>query len=354
MKKPIHCAAVAGISLWLLGACAPTQNVSPLATPQPTQGQSENAATLAPIHLRVGTLKYMSNGPVFIAREQGFFAEQGLDVELVDFGYVDRDMLPALLDSQLDIAATSINAGILNAIANGGNLRLVADKGHVNPDACATEAWLARKSLVENGDLADLSGLKGRTMATWIGTTFEYANDMLLAKAGLTDKDVQITTVADATARIDALRSGTIDVSTEAEPWITHSTEQDASALWLPLSAIVPDLSVAAIVYGPGILDENPQAGVRFMAAYLKAVRHFSAGKSDQSVQIIAKYTGLAPDVIRSACWNSYHADGSIDEQQLMNFVTWTHGKGYLDSLLRLPQIWDPQFVEQAKGMVGE
>src|SRR3989304_989939 len=94
------------VILGILSACAPVKS---LPTGQPiaaTEIPSEEAftPTAQPIHLKVGVFNYISWAPLFIAYEEGYFSEQGLDVELIDFGSQSTEFIPALLSKQLDIA----------------------------------------------------------------------------------------------------------------------------------------------------------------------------------------------------------------------------------------------------------
>jgi hypothetical protein len=90
-------------------------------------------------------------------------------VEFVDFGFSERDMVPAGLQGQLDVMAIAMNVGFLTAIEQGANARYVADKSFANPDACASDGFLASKAMLESGALADPSGLRGKTVVLFTG-----------------------------------------------------------------------------------------------------------------------------------------------------------------------------------------
>ena len=347
MKR--HTSSILAGILLLLTACAPaaaSPTAAPTEVPEPT-------ATPQPVTLKVGILGYMSNSPLFIAQEEGYFGEQDLQVELVDFGFTERDMVPAGIQGQIDVMAVSTNVGLLSAIEQGANVRYVADKGFANPSGCSSDGFLASKSMLDSGALAEPSGLRGKKVVLFSGNAFEYAHDLMLAKAGLTNDDLQIESVFDAAARNEGLGAGTIDVTVHGEPWITRARDAGVGDLWLPLSELLPNASIAGIVYGPGMLDRPEDLGVRFMAAYLKGVGHFLNDRSDRTVEIIAEYTHLSPEEIRGVCWNSIHPDGKIDPDGLAGFLAWAHDKGYTETELRIDQVWDPRFVVQAYPQLG-
>jgi len=151
-------------------------NQVPQATlPSPT-------ATLPKVHLKVGIQSFFAYGPFFIAQDRGYFAEQGLDVEFVNFNNT-ADSIPALLQGQLDVMSGLLTVNTLSAIAQGGNIKYVADRGYLDPAICSGNAFVARKGLVDSGELNDLSNLAGKKISTTKNTIAEYALDMLLQKA---------------------------------------------------------------------------------------------------------------------------------------------------------------------------
>lgn len=338
--------------LLLLSACAPAATTGNVPTPMNAAQTAAPAPAAKLIHLKVGTLNYLSWGALFIAQADGYFAEQGLDVEFVSFGNFDAPMIAALSQSQLDVAPMAVTVALLNAIAGGANIKLVADKGFANPNACASSAWMASKKLLDNGSLKDLAGIKGRSVVTYRGNTIEWALDLLLKKAGLTRADVNILDIQDSLAQVTGLGNGSIDVTFGGEPWIARARKQGVGDVWIPFSDLMPNASVGGIVYGPSILDKNPDAGVRFMTAYLKGIKRYSEGKTDSNVAVLAKYTKLSPEEIRDACWTSFQPDGKIATQGLLDFQQWAVDKGYVAKAVDLSRLWDPQFVDQANSLL--
>jgi len=336
MKTRIACAALGAMMALILNACGPASG-APFADPTAPK----------PALINVGVLGYVSNSPLVIAQVEGFYAEQGLDVEIVNFGTSDREMLPALLGGQLDVAATVLNVAVLNGILGGIHARFVADKAFINPNAsCATDGWVARKALLEAGTLEDLANLEGKKLAFTPINTAELAADVLLERAGLSQDDIEIIDMIDQTTRVQALAS--------AEPWITRARTTGSSDLWMPLSELIPNYSIGTIIYGPSMLERDPDVGTRFMVAYLKAIHQFSQGKTDRNVELVADFTKLAAEEVREICWPSYQPDGKINEEAMRDFLQWALEKGYIVSALSVDQIWDPRFVEAAYAILSK
>jgi len=338
MRKIGNWLVICSMLLSVLVACAPTLTEAPV----------------QPIHLKVGAFNFLSFAPLFIARDEGYFTEQGLDVELVDFGSTSNEIIPALVARELDAAGPTLSVAVFNAILQGNNLKYVADKGYINPDNCATDAWVASKTALDSGALSDPSTIQGKNVVFPPGGTIEYTMDVLLDKNGFTQADINATNISDSAARVEGLKSGSVDVSVLSEPWITRAKTTGAGEVWVPFSDITPNLSLGTIVFGPGILEDKPEAGTRFMVAYLKAIAQFNQGKTDRNVEIIANFTKLSPEDIKASCWTSFKPDGKMNTETLLAFQTWAVKKGYVDGTLELDQFWTSQFIDEASKKLGK
>jgi NitT/TauT family transport system substrate-binding protein len=298
------------------------------------------------VDLKVAILPFLSYGPLFIAAEEGFFAEERLRVEFVKISR-SAQAVPLLIEGQLDVLTGTLTPALLNAIARGAQIRLVADKGYLDPAGCDYNALVARRALVEAGELNGPAALRGRRIVMEPNEFRGYFVETLLRQSGLTLKDIRVLDIPDA-AMMDAFARGSIDIAATAEPWVTRLLQTGKVVVWKPAQQVVPGFQVGAILYGPALLGRNKEAGRRFMRAYLKAVQQYNRGKTDRNQEILARHTGLDRAVLRDACWPSFHADGRIDVETVHGYQTWALSRGLLERRLTEQQFWDPQFVEDA------
>ncbi|HYC15208.1 MAG TPA: ABC transporter substrate-binding protein, partial [Stellaceae bacterium] len=63
--------------------------------------------------LRIGVLRLASSGPVFVAEDKGYFAAEGLEVELRFFDAAQPVAL-ATVSGDIDIGVTGLTAGFFN------------------------------------------------------------------------------------------------------------------------------------------------------------------------------------------------------------------------------------------------
>lgn len=303
-----------------------------------------------------GTVKvviapFLSFAPILIADEEGCFDAEGLDVEFVTLN-VSAEAVPVLVQGKIDVLAGHIAPSHMNAIARGARIRIVAGKGRHDPEGCTYAAIMASRELIESGRLDGPEGLRGLRCTTERSSANFYAFGTLLGAAGLGVDDIRIVDIPQA-AKLKAFESGAIDVASASEPWLTLIAEAGHAAVWKPDCEILPGFQMGVILFGPGLLDEDPERGVRFMTAYLEGVRRYREGKTERNVEILARRTGLDPDLVRRTCWIPVSADGKIDGESLVAYQEWALGEDLVDRVVPLSEFWEPRFVEEAATRLG-
>jgi NitT/TauT family transport system substrate-binding protein len=304
-----------------------------------------------PVTLKLVLYPFLSNAPFFIAEEAGYFAEQGLRIEYVR---IKEDVaIQALSRGRVDIWGGLISTGALNAMQRGANIRFVADKGHIAPETCPPFGLVARKALVEAGQLNKAAQLKSRNVA-WLRASFEeYFLEKVLKEDGLTLGDVQKLAIPPP-ADLGAMAKGNLDLTVTNEPWLTRLVQAGSGVLWLPAQKVIPEFQFGLMLYGPNLLEKTPEAGQRFMAAYLKGVRQYNQGKTARNLEILAKHTGLKKELISKVCWAQVRHDGHIHVQSINEFQDWATKKGYLDRPVATDRFMETRYVEYANKILNK
>jgi NitT/TauT family transport system substrate-binding protein len=296
--------------------------------------------------LRVVSTSFLAHAPIFIAQEEGYFTEQDLEVEFVQM-VSSGHAVPALVEGDVDIIPGAVRISVLNAMVRGAKVGFVADFGHASAGDCFAWALVARPALAASGELEGPAQLKGRRIATNPSVHNGYFLEKLLNTAGMTLDDVDIVNIPFA-ARPEALEKGSVDLATSSEPWTTRMRQAGQAVIWMSFQQVIPDFQQAVIMYGPTLLVKNPDAGRRFMVAYLKAVRQYNEGKTSRNIEILAKNTGLDDELLRDCCWPPIRSDGRINLDSVLDFQRWGLEKGLLDKQVPIEQFWNPSFVEHA------
>ncbi len=305
------------------------------------------------INVKIAYAPYIAFAPLFIAEDEGFFNEQGLQIEFVKTTEA-VEALPALIKGEIDVITDVLFPSYFNAITRGGKIKIVADRGYLSPSGCTYTAMMARKSLVKEGKLDHLSQIKGLRFGISQTTTVTgYFLDKALDQAGLTITDIE-TIFLQMPARVEAFAKGTIDISLATEPWITITSGHGHAMVWMPIQEIAPNLQFAFLMYGPTILEKNRDIGNKFMVAYLKGVRQYNQGKTERNIEIVAKHTGLDRGLLKKCCWQSIHNDGQINIESILDYQSWALKKGFLDKQVPPDQFWEPSFIEYANKILSK
>jgi NitT/TauT family transport system substrate-binding protein len=303
-----------------------------------------------PTTLKVATQPYLAFAPFFIAEGEGYFIEQGLQIEFVQLA--PEEVIPAVVTGEVDVSAALATAGLLNAIGRGGKMKVVADLGYIDPAGCSVMALVGSRVLAEAGELDSPDQIKGRLVDVFLASAKHYFLDKLIATVGLTLEDLTLTDIP-SPAEADALHKGTLDLATPTEPWRTRLLRAGHRPVLAPIQEVVPDAQFVLVLYSPNLLGEDPDAGKRFMTAYLKAVRQYNQGKTKRNLEILAEHTGLDQALLEEACWMAIRNDGTINVESVLDFQDWALEKGYIDNPVTEDQFWDPSFVEYANQVLG-
>lgn len=298
-----------------------------------------------PIPLKVVIAKYISYAPLFVAQEEGYFAEQGLVVEFMPFDNTVAT-LPALIEGDVDVLAGAIMPAYINLIARGAEMKIVSGKGYNGPSHCAYSGIVVRRSLVETGRLKDPSDLRGMRVAIERASPSFYRLDLFLRLGGLTPDDVEPAEIP-IPARLGAFETGALDVTTVSEPWVTRAVMTGHAVLWKSTTDYIDDFQFGFNLFGPTLLRENRAAGERFLAAYLQAVRRMNVeGQSPRILEIIGKYAKLDERTLEQVCWPTFHPEGRILENSLQHYQTWAAQQGLIDAELPIDALVDRGFLK--------
>lgn len=306
-------------------------------------GKPENAPS-PPDRVKLAAAPYFPSGPLFIAADLGFFAAEGIEVELVSIGR-STGALPALAQGQVDVIGTIMNAALLNLVARGAPVRIVAGRMYESSVGCVSSAIVARKGLVEQGRLADGESMRGLRLSVDRAGTPTFFVSLLLDRVGLSLDDFELSDLA-AAARGEALKRDLIDLTVAFEPEVTQVLDSGAAEIWIPGHLIAPEHQSTFLLFGERLLERERDLGKRFIRAYLLGVERYSeAEKSPEVVEVLARHTHLDLELIRRMCWPSMARDGRIDRASLERYQAWAKEEGLIDSTVEVAKMIDTGFL---------
>jgi len=354
-------------------ACGGQGAPAPAAPPPAAPAARENPAPAAPaaapayrptplnppVTLQVGTVNSTSDAGFFIALDKGYFKDEGLNVETVDFQTAVA-MIAPLGSGQLDVATGAIAAGVFNAAAREVPLRIVADKGSTpNPDFDFV-ALMVRKDLIDSGRVKDYADLKGLTISTTSpGNSTEIAVVRALEKGGLVWEDINYTPLS-FPDMITAFGNKAIDAALVIEPFVSRIESLGTAVRWKGNVDFYGNQQVAVIMYGPAFVTERQDVARRFMIAYVRGLRTYNDAFGpkrqgrDEVVQILTKYTPIKDpkdyDAMRPA---GLDPDGKLQVQAIQQDLAYYEKTGLVKERVDLSKVLDTSYQEYAVQQLG-
>ena len=284
--------------------------------------------------VRVSFSPLLSWGPLMIAKQEGYFRDEGLDVEFVST-LSSHEELVALVTGDIDVQPGPLHAGFLSAIAQGAKIRIVAGQGYLDRNGCTYFGVVRRKSITP-------SAMK-RVRASSDGVSRFIAASML-EHEGVDMKHLEVLKLPDAVlAR--SIQSGSVDAVAASEPTLTRLTRE--TPLWLSAEKVLPDYQWGIIAFGERLLSRDRDTGARFLRAYAKGVQQYATGKTDRNVGIIAHETGEDSTLIREACWLPFRADLRARWNSIDQFQKWALEQGIMERTVTFVQAMDTTFLSQ-------
>ena len=103
------------------------------------------------------------------------------------------------------------------------------------------------------------------------------------------------------------------------------------------------------VYFGPTLLENNPEAGEKFLRAYLKGCRTYMEGLTERNIEIMLQYTGMErDDFLEAATPNPVFPDGKIIVDDVMAFQQWLYDIGLIDTLLSPSELIDETPLNKA------
>lgn len=227
--------------------------------------------------MRLGMTTWVGYGPMFLARDKGFFKENGLDIEL----RIIEDAaiyMAAIAAGELDG-----NASTLDEIMKYRSSEFCFKAVAALDDSHGGDGVLVRE------DVTSLKDLKGQQIGMNEGSVSQFWFNILLTREGMTEKDLQITnmTADDAAA---AFIAGQIPAAVTWEPHLSLVRSKKQGKVLID-SAETPGVIVDVVALTCDYIKNNPKDVEAFNKGLFKAVE-FIKTNPDEAYAIMAKGVG--------------------------------------------------------------
>ena len=312
--------------------------------------------------VKVASAGIASDIGFFLAHKKGYFRDEGLDVSLTTLPNSPQ-MIGPLGRGQLDVGAGTVAASLYNAVAQNIAIRAVADKGSMRK-GYGFSGLLVRKDLVDSGRFKSLRDLKGMKIAVGtFGSANSSAVNEALERGGLTWNDANMVAIT-FPEHLAAYANKAIDASMTNEPTASEAVKEGLAVRIAGNDEIYPDQQTAVVIYSEEFTHKRPQLALKFMRAYIKAIREYNDALKDgkiagpnaeEVISILTEYTFIKDARLhREITPAAIDPDGRMNLKGLANDLRFFKERKLIqDPAITVERIIDTSFAEAAVKQLG-
>ena len=299
--------------------------------------------------LRVATSHNLSMCPFYLAYESGYFAEAGFDIDLVkDLGTAQS--LPLLAGGELDSSLGVLGPAVVNAVARGARVRLVAAREVLSPGCGTANTIFVNRKAFPHG-IRQMRQLRGARVAIGnSGTWSKFALETLLRHDGMQLSDVVVLKMRD-TDKVVALHGGAVDAFLSSQGDLNPELRPLGLVAGPSLASLLPNFQYSYIFFGSRLLDGPVEPGARFLRAHFRGARDYLDGRTPRFLYDYAKLNNLDPTLLREACRASFERDGNIHPDDMRRYTEWLAAQGMCPANVDIAAYVDTRFLEAARRM---
>ncbi|HLI27432.1 MAG TPA: ABC transporter substrate-binding protein [Chloroflexota bacterium] len=282
-RRFLALAGLAGAG-WLAACGSPTSGGSQGARSASPATSATAVPAPAPMRARAGVIAGLSENIFqYLGQERGFFRDEGLDIEFVEF-QAGGPMLKALLANELDIAESGFAAMPL-AVANGADLKFVG----------ATKPGL-NFALYTRREINRIEELVGKSVG--IADPGSFLHQLMVALfdvQGIDDRDVQYVNIGSSPAVFRAVLAGKVDAGPSTIDWVPEARRSDNTKVLLYFAEYLPKYIRTGLMVRGSDIETKRDLLVRTMVAWARSIR-YSLDHKDEWLALATSRTGRPRD----------------------------------------------------------
>jgi NitT/TauT family transport system substrate-binding protein len=285
--------------------------------------------------LKMALLPVMDVLPFHVADQNGYFDQEGVQVELVPVKSAqERDTL--MQTGQVDGMLTDLLSPVLFN-QQDAQIMVVRTARKVYPGSP-----LFRILAKPESDVASPVELAGVDIGIAQNTVIEYITDRMLLNAGLAPEQISSQEVSAIPVRFELLVNGEIPAATLPDP--LASGAMAAGAVPVIDDTSVPDLSQSILTFSIEVLETKPEAIRKFLKAWELAVAELNSNPGKYRNLLIEK--GRVPEAIQGAFQMPPFPQASVPTpEQLADVVNWSLDKGLIEENIPYERMVDRSYL---------
>lgn len=285
--------------------------------------------------LKLALIPVLDVIPIFIAQQNGYFAEQGIQVETLPVkSPQERDVF--IQTGQADGVLTDLpSVGLLNK--DTAKVKAVYTARRPFPDAPLFRMLASPQSAISRP-----ADVKGVPVGVSYNTAIEYLTDRMLVAEGLKPEEIVKIEVGAITVRYEQLMSGNIQVAVLPDPLAQGAIA--AGAKVVVEDSKYASLSQSVLIFTTDALKAKPATIKKFLMAWEKAVSELNA--NPEKYRGVLMEQGRVPASIQDSYrMPPFPGRGVPTEAEVADVAVWLKEKGLVARDLTYADFVDDSFL---------
>lgn len=288
----------------------------------PALAQKGGAPEKAKVTLGVGGKPLLYYLPLTVAERKGFFKEEGLDVEINDFGGGAKS-LQALIGGSVDVV-TGAYEHTIRMQAKSQMIQAVCELGRFPAIVIAVKKDKA-------GEIKSAADFKGKKIGvTAPGSSTAITAQYAMVKAGLKANDAAFITLGGGAGAVAQMKKGEIDIISHLDPVISKLDNDGDIQILIDTrteagtKALFGGSNPAAVVYAKqDFVTANPNTVQRIVNGHMKALKWLASATPEQVADLVPPeyHLGDKPLYLKAvkSSLESYSRNGVIPQAGMDN-----------------------------------
>jgi NitT/TauT family transport system substrate-binding protein len=252
---------------------------------EPTGG---GEPTGEPVEVNIGTQPWIGYGPFWIADDQGFDTDHGVDIKLTNFS-TDQDLESGFASGRFQ-AANNANNTLIRLADLGLDYKIALMEDFSLEADAVVSCHPDVRSIEDIANVDDLSVAFEEFSVSDV--LFRHA----LNEAGVDFETIDYTPIPASDAGTAAV-AGRVDIAVTYEPYLQAAIEEGEDCEIIYTAAERPGLISDALAVNTEFAEENPEAVVGVLRAWGDAIDYYNENTKEAQA-IIADNVGEKPSAL--------------------------------------------------------
>lgn len=304
--------ALASISVLALAACG---------SGSPSGGADSSADARGSLEqITVGVIPIVDTAPIWLGEAKGFFAEEGLDLE-IETATGGSAIVPGIQSGSYDFAFSNL-ISVMVANDKGLDMEFVANGISTTGDESSDVGSVLVKGDSKISSPKDLAGKK--VSVNNLSNIGDTTIKSIVEADGGDPESIEFVEVPfpDAPA---ALENGIVDAAWILEPFQSSAMDAGAKMLSANFAEFDPELDVAGYFTSAQYAQENPEVTQKFTTAMNKSL-DYAQQHPDEVRDIVGTYTKISEDVRAGMVLPRFRADFNREAVQKLGDAAQSYG----------------------------